>query len=103
LVLLLRFHGISAYAAEIRHHFGSDIDVPEILRCAKEFGLKARAYRSNWRRLIAAPLQGIAVLCDARGPLVKAIEHQVLILDPLLPRPILIPRAEFEAIWGVSY
>jgi hypothetical protein len=42
LVLLLRFHGIGADPEQFRHRFGSDIGVPEMLRCAKEFGLKAR-------------------------------------------------------------
>ena len=47
LVLLLRFHGIGADPEQIRHRFGADIGVPEMLRCAKEFGLKARSYQST--------------------------------------------------------
>ena len=35
-----------------------------MLRVAKAFGLKARAYRSSWRRLAKTPLPGIAVLRD---------------------------------------
>ena len=51
LVLLLRFHGIGADPEQIRHRFGDAIGVPEMLRCAKEFGLKAQSYQSSWRRL----------------------------------------------------
>ena len=91
------------HIGEIRHRFGDDIGVPEILRCAKEFGLKARTYRSNWRRLIKAPLPGIAVLRDGRCLLpVKAIEHAILVQNPLSPQPIIMSRAEFEAIWDGS-
>ena len=64
LVLLLRFHGIGADPEQIRHRFGTDIGVSEMLRCAKDFGLKARAYQSNWQRLTKTPLPGIAVLRD---------------------------------------
>jgi subfamily B ATP-binding cassette protein HlyB/CyaB len=63
-LLLLRFHGIGADPEQIRHRFGTDIGVSEMLRCAKDFGLKARAYQSNWQRLTKTPLPGIAVLRD---------------------------------------
>jgi subfamily B ATP-binding cassette protein HlyB/CyaB len=100
LVLLLRFHGIGADPEQIRHRFGGDIGVAEILRCAKDFGLKARAYQSNWGRLANTPLPGIAVLRDGRYLILgKASEDQVLVQNPLSPRPILMSRAEFEAVW----
>ena len=100
LVLLLRFHGIGADAEQIRHRLGTDIGVAEMLRCAKEFGLKARSYKSTWQRLIRTPLPGIAVLRDGSFLLLgKATENQVLVQDPLSPRPVLLSRAEFEAVW----
>ena len=100
LVLLLRFHGIGADPEQIRHRFGVDIGVTEMLRCAKQFGLKARIYRSNWQRLTKTPLPGIAVLRDGRFLiLAKASHDQVLVQDPLLPRPNLMSREEFEAVW----
>ena len=44
LVALLRFHGVGADPEQIRHRFGAKaIGVPEMLRCAKEMGIKARA------------------------------------------------------------
>ena len=103
LVLLLRFHGIGADPEQIRHRFGADIGVPEMLRSAKEFGLKARTYQSKWQRLTKTPLPGIAVLRDGSYLIVgKASEDQVLVQNPLLPRPILMSRAEFEAVWSGS-
>ena len=100
LVLLLRFHGIGADPAQIRHRFGDKFGVPEMLRCAKEFGLKARSYQSNWRRLVKTPLPGIAALRDGCFLLIgKASEDQVLVQNPLSPQPALMSRAEFEAVW----
>ena len=100
LVLLLRFHGISSDPEQIRHRFGDGFGVPEMLRCAKDFKLKARVSRSNWQRLAKTPLPAIAALRDGRCLLVgKASEDQVLVQDPLTPRPTLMPRAEFEAVW----
>ncbi|HEX3945323.1 MAG TPA: type I secretion system permease/ATPase [Rhizomicrobium sp.] len=100
LVLLLRFHGIGADPEQIRHRFGVDIGVSEMLRCAKELGLKAQSYKSNWTRLTKTPLPGIAVLRDGCFLLVgKAGEDQVLVQNPLLPRPILMSRVEFESVW----
>ena len=100
LVLLLRFHGISADPEQIRHQFGDDFGVSEMLRCAKEFKLKARVSRSNWQQLTKTPLPAVAIMRDGRYLLLgKASEDQVLIQDPQIPRPALMSRAEFEAIW----
>ena len=100
LVLLLRFHGVGADSEQIRHRFGDGIAVPEMVRCAKEFGLKARAYRSSWQRLSKTPLPGIAVLRDGRYLILgKASDHRILVQDPMSPRPTMMSREEFEAVW----
>jgi subfamily B ATP-binding cassette protein HlyB/CyaB len=100
MVLLLRFHGIGADPAQIRHRFGDDFGIPEMLRCAKEFGLKARSYRSSWPRLLKTPLPGIAVLRDGTYLLLgKVSKDQILVQNPLSPRPAFMSRADFEAAW----
>ena len=99
-VLLLRFHGIGADPAQVRHRFGDKFGVAEMLRCAKEYGLKSRSFRSNWPRLLKTPLPGIAALRDGSFLLVgKASEDQVLVQNPLSPQPALMSRDEFEAVW----
>ena len=99
-VLLMRFHGIGADPAQICHRFGDQFGVPEMLRCAKEFGLKARSFRSNWHRLLKTPLPGIAALRDGFFILIgKASDDQVLVQNPLSPQPALMSRAEFETLW----
>src|SRR6266581_4095591 len=101
LVALLRVHGIAAEAEQIHHRMGNRaVRIPEMIRCAKELGLKARASRTNWARLAKTPLPGIASLHDG-GFIVlgKMAEDQVLVQRPFSPRPELMKRAEFEAIW----
>src|SRR5580700_4448827 len=65
LVTLLHLQGVAADAEQIRHRLGVDkIGAPEILRCAKDLGLKARAHRTDWSRLARMPLPAIAALRD---------------------------------------
>jgi ATP-binding cassette, subfamily B, bacterial HlyB/CyaB len=101
LVTLLRFHGIGADVQQLRHRFGANaIAVPEMLRCAQDFGLKARAYRSRWERLAATPLPGIAALRDGSFLLLgKIADDQAIVQSPAEPRPRLMTRAELEAMW----
>src|SRR4030081_3321454 len=56
LVTLLRFQGIGADPEQIRHRMGGvPIGIPEMLRCAKDLGLKARARTTSWDRLPPPP------------------------------------------------
>ena len=65
LVALLRFHGLGADPEQICHRFGAGpIGIPEMLRCAKELGLKARSRPTTWERLVNTPLPGIVRLRD---------------------------------------
>jgi ATP-binding cassette, subfamily B, bacterial HlyB/CyaB len=65
LVALLGFQGIGADAEQLRHRLGTDkIGVGDMLRCARELGLKARSLKSRWERLSLTPSPAIAVLRD---------------------------------------
>ena len=101
LVMLLRCYGIGAESSQVRHRCGTaSIGVTEMLRCAKEFGLKARAPTTNWERLATTPLPGIAALRDG-GFLIlgKVADDKVLVQQPLSPRPEAMTRAQFESVW----
>jgi subfamily B ATP-binding cassette protein HlyB/CyaB len=101
LVALLRFNGIGADAEQIRHSCGgAPIGVAEMLRLAKQLGLKARAVTSTWTKLTKTPLPAIAALQDGGFLLLaKAGEDKVLVQSTFSPRPELMTQAQLEAIW----
>src|SRR5260221_6441206 len=102
LVMLLRFHEIGADREQILHRFGAvgAFGTTEMLRCAKAFGLKARLVTTGWPRLAKTPLPAIASL-KGGGFLIlgKLASGQILVQDPLSPRPTTMSRAELEAAW----
>jgi subfamily B ATP-binding cassette protein HlyB/CyaB len=101
LVTLLHLKDVAADRGQIRHRLGTDrIGAPEMLRCAKDLGLKARRYQTDWSRLARTPLPAIASLRDG-GFLVlaKAAQDKVLVQSPQTFRPVLMTRDEFLALW----
>jgi ATP-binding cassette, subfamily B, bacterial HlyB/CyaB len=101
LVMLLRFHGVGADPAQIRHQCGTEtIGTGEMIRCAKEFGLKAREVKTNWARLVKTQLPAIASLRDGGFLLLgKVGDDKVVAQFAHTPRPELMTRADLEAIW----
>ncbi|MBV8779249.1 MAG: type I secretion system permease/ATPase, partial [Alphaproteobacteria bacterium] len=117
LLMMLRFHGIAADGAQIQHRLaGARLGPQEMVRCAREFGLKAREHRINWRRLGKAPLPAIAVLSDGGFVILgKVIGEQdsgtrddakadaaadrILVQFPFAPRPRIMTRTELEEVW----
>ncbi|EWY41177.1 peptidase C39 [Skermanella stibiiresistens SB22] len=103
LVLILRLLGIAASPEGLKHQYGRG-DQPmragELLRCAKELGVKARLTRTRWDRLARTPLPAVARHRDGRFiVLAQVAADKVLVQDPLQPRPLALSRAEFEAGW----
>src|SRR5579862_8419172 len=101
LVMLLRFHGVGADPAQIRHQAGTaTLGIPEMIRCAREFGLKARELKTDWVRLAKTPLPAIAVLKDGGFLLLgKVGDGKVVVQSTKTPRPELMTREDLEAIW----
>jgi ATP-binding cassette, subfamily B, bacterial HlyB/CyaB len=101
MVMLMRFQGVPAEPEQITHRFGgARIGVNEMLRCAKDFRLRARAVKSNWSRLAASPLPAIGCAADGGFFLIgKVADDQVLISDPAVGRPEVLSRAAFEERW----
>src|SRR6266850_1738540 len=101
LAALVGFHGVGADPEQIRHSFGTKaIGVSEMLRCAKELGLKARAVTTRWERLVRTPLPAIASLRDGRFLILgKVADDKALVQSPVSPRPSMMSREEFEAVW----
>ena len=101
LVTLLHLQGVAADREQIRHRLGANkIGAPEMLRCAKDFELKARATRTTWPRLAKTPLPAIATLHNGGFLVVaKAGEGKVLVQSPMATRPTLMTRGELLALW----
>ena len=101
LVLLLRLHGVAAEEEQLCHRLGTrSVGITEMLRCAKDFGLKARMINTNWARLARTPLPAIAALNDGGFLLLgKAEGDEVLVQRLSEPAPLKLTRAEFEALW----
>ena len=102
LVMLLRFQGIAADAGQLRHRLaGRRAGVPEILRCAKEMGVKARSFTTSWKRLQTVPMPAIAALKDG-GFLVigKAGDDRIMVQLPGEARPRTMMQMEFEEAWN---
>jgi subfamily B ATP-binding cassette protein HlyB/CyaB len=101
LVMVLRFLGVPADPEQIRHQVGgAAIGTTEMLRTARRFEMKARLVTTSWQRLAKTPLPAIATLRDG-GFLIlgKADEDKIIVQAPGAPRPKLMTRPEFEAVW----
>jgi ATP-binding cassette, subfamily B, bacterial HlyB/CyaB len=98
---LLQFLGIGVDPEQVRHRSGGvPIGVSEMLRYAKQAGLKARIYATTFARLEKTPLPGIAVLRDGGFLLLgKVGDGKALVQLPTSPRPQLMTQAELEAVW----
>ncbi len=101
LVMLLRFHGVGADPAQIRHQCGTAaIGIADMIRCAKEFGLKAREVKTSWGRLATTPLPAIAALKDGDFLLLgKVGDGKAVVQSPRTPRPELMTQEQLEAVW----
>jgi ATP-binding cassette, subfamily B, bacterial HlyB/CyaB len=118
LLMMLQFHSVAADGAQIRHRLGGiAVGVPEIVRCAREFGLKSREYRTSWRRLEKTPLPAIAPLRDGGFVILGKVRGQetaetmddtdpgatgggqILVQFPLSPRPQIMTRTVLEEAW----
>ena len=95
LVMLLRFHGVGADPAQLRHQCGTaSIGTADMIRCAKEFGLKARERKTSWARLATTPLPAIAALKDGgfgSMPILRELRvtPEILAIDPPFFSPLI--------------
>jgi subfamily B ATP-binding cassette protein HlyB/CyaB len=99
--MVLRFHGIAVDPSQIAHQLGGiPVKIPEMIRTARQFGLKTRVISTNWRRLPRIALPAIAERHDGSFFVIAKIgQEDALIHDPIAGRPQIIARPEFEAAW----
>jgi subfamily B ATP-binding cassette protein HlyB/CyaB len=104
LVLMLRYLGVPADPAQLRHRFGNAaarVSATDILRTSKELGLKSRVVGSHWTRVGKSPLPAIAATKEGGFfILAKVAEDKALIHDPIENRLVTMSRAELDAVWN---
>jgi ATP-binding cassette, subfamily B, bacterial HlyB/CyaB len=77
---------------------GVPIGIPEILRCAKDFGLKARERLVDWERISSMPTPAIAARRDGGFLLLGNVgDGKILVQTAYAPRPEMMTREQFEA------
>lgn len=101
LEMLLHLHGVNADAEQLRRLVSRRvIDLREMRLCVESFGFNARFMASDWKRLTALPLPGIAALKNGGFLLIgKATKDKAIVLSPGAEQPLLMTRNELEQIW----
>lgn len=101
LVALLRFQGVGVDPEQLHHRLGKvSVTFPEMVRCARELGIKVGLRTTTWEKLAVAPLPGIVGLKDGGFLLIgKSDADEAIVQSPASPTPILMKRADFELVW----
>jgi ATP-binding cassette, subfamily B, bacterial HlyB/CyaB len=104
LVLLARFHGLAADPDQLAHDWaepGTPFGPTQILRAAKALGLKAKQVRTTARRLPQTPLPALALDGDGQFAILARVDDgQVLLHDPRVQRPQVLPVDEWSRRWS---
>ena len=104
IVLLARLFELPADPKGLRHQFGRSgkpFDTTDILRAAKEIGLKAWLVESDLSRLKKTGLPCIAVSNEGTYTiLARMADDKVLIQHPDRKTPNVLPIQEFESGWS---
>src|SRR5262245_18548827 len=98
LAFLLRFHEIAAAPAQIRHRYAVEtFGVAEILRCARDHKLRARAVATTWDRLQKTPLPALVEGRDGEFVVLgRVADGKAIIHDPKAGRPQVLSREEYD-------
>lgn len=106
LCMMARLYSLAADPAQLRHQFvqsGQVFAESDILRAAKQLGLKARAVTANFAQLQGTALPAIACLKDDIYIIVARLDQdRILIQDPREQRPTMMSRELFEQAWTGS-
>ncbi|MDR1368087.1 MAG: type I secretion system permease/ATPase [Candidatus Accumulibacter sp.] len=108
LVMLARFHGVAAEPEQLAHEYGESgkpFGVPQILLAARRLGLKARQVHTEASRLDRTPLPALATDLSGNFFILARFDNtteknQVLIQDPRVQRPQVLPLSEFASRWS---
>lgn len=86
LLILSRYFGIAADAAQLTHAFGTSgktFGDTEVLQAARRLGLKAGKRSATWTRLGTLPLPAMAQYTDGHYVILGQVDgERVLVQDP---------------------
>ncbi len=104
LVIMAKIHGISADPDQIKHAFAigaQGMSTVDILRAAKELGLKAKTAEVKYERLKKLRLPAVVEL-EQGGYIILARfeEDRLLVLSPGEDKPRIVNKDEFTALWN---
>lgn len=103
LILIAKYHGIAVDPEQIKHVFaiGSDgMNTTDIIRAAKELGLKAKEANVQFERIQKLRLPAITKIKDHGYVILAKVENeQVLILNPAESKPRIVKKDEFLLHW----
>ncbi|WP_293934133.1 type I secretion system permease/ATPase [Iodobacter sp.] len=102
LVMLARFHQIAIEPDQLKHQYAPENGLfaeDDVLRAAKQSGLKAKAVHPRFDRLDRTPLPAMAQMLDGGWViLAKFDQGQVLYHDPAAGRPQQCSQDEWRAL-----
>lgn len=103
LVMVAGYHGLSVDPEQLRHSLAlgpEGMGTMDILRAAKELGLKAKEAQVSFDRLSRLAMPAIAAFDGGRFiVLARTDGDKVLIFDPIEGKPKLLPKDDFTAQW----
>lgn len=104
LILIARFHSVSADPEHLKHQFGSGqshFSTLSLIHAARYLELKAKEVDCTWDKLQKTSLPVIAQHKDGRYFIIARVDDaKVLIHDPLEKKPLTLPRKILEDAWN---
>ncbi len=106
LMMIAKYNGIRIDPEQVRHTFAVDAEgmtTLDILRAAKDLGMKAKEAIVPFQRLSKLRLPAIVQLTDGTYTILAKIEgQQVLLFNPIQGKPLSIHQEEFTRQWTGS-
>jgi len=103
LLILAQYYDLPVNGSQLRHQFarsGQKLSETELLRAAKNLGLKAGLVTSEWNKLQEVSLPAMAKLVDGGYLVVAKVEDgNVLVQNPTEGYSLVLSRSRFELIW----
>ena len=103
LVMVAGYHGLAVDPEQLRHTLAlgpEGMGTMDILRAAKELGLKAKETQVSYDRLNRLPMPALTLMEDGKFNVLAKIDgDRVLVFDPLDGKPRIDSKDEFVKRW----